>query len=440
MTTLSTRRLGYNDAVQFAEGFSEPAATVGYVVLGKNIPWDATDTPPAILDTDNIVYDVYESMIGGKKVTGNDVYLVIPRFDWTANTVYTAYDDRSDGLYSSANGNYVYTSTGAVYRCIDNNNGIASTVQPTGDYTINSGFIEMSDGYVWKYMYAIPPSNKFITEDWIPVPTGQFNSYSGSSNNIVEGAISRIKIESGGTGYGNTNTSIKIVGNGAGANATANIANGVLVGFDDIVRGINYTRQNCTITIVGSGTGANVRPIISAYGGHGFNPARELGANTVMIAVKVGSGDATEGGKITINNDFRQVSLLVGPHKYGQNTEISSANANSAVSLTTDIVITSGTDFTIDELVYQGTDSANSTFSGYVVDNSASLVKLNEVRGTIQVGVNLKGNTSTVSRTVVNVTQPELQPMTGDLIYVENRTPVSRASNQAENIKFVVKF
>jgi hypothetical protein len=30
--------------------------------------------------------------------------------------------------------------------------------------------------------------------------------------------------------------------------------------------------------------------------------------------------------------------------------------------------------------------------------------------------------------------------MTGDLIYVENRTPVSRASNQAENIKFVVKF
>jgi hypothetical protein len=440
MTTLSTRRLGYNDAVQFAEGFSEPAATVGYVVLGKNIPWDATDTPPAILDTDNIVYDVYESMIGAKKVTGNDVYLVIPRFNWTANTVYAAYDDRSDGLYSSINRNYVYSATGAVYRCIDNNNGIASTVEPTGDYTINSGFIQMADGYIWKYMYAIPPSNKFITEDWIPVPTAQFNSYYGSSNNIVEGAISRIKIESGGTGYGNTNTSIKIVGNGAGANATANVIGGVLVGFNDIVRGTNYNRQNCTITIVGSGTGANVRPIISAYGGHGFNPARELGANTVMIAVKVGSGDATEGGKITINNDFRQVSLLVGPHKYGQNTEISSANANSAVSLTTDIVITSGTDFTIDELVYQGTDSANSTFSGYVVDNSASLVKINEVRGTIQVGVNLKGNTSTVSRTVVNVTQPELQPMTGDLIYVENRTPVSRASNQAENIKFVVKF
>ena len=36
--------------------------------------------------------------------------------------------------------------------------------------------------------------------------------------------------------------------------------------------------------------------------------------------------------------------------------------------------------------------------------------------------------------------KPELQPDSGNIIYVENRRPISRASDQTEDIKVVVEF
>ena len=35
---------------------------------------------------------------------------------------------------------------------------------------------------------------------------------------------------------------------------------------------------------------------------------------------------------------------------------------------------------------------------------------------------------------------PELQPNSGHILYVENRRPISRASDQTEDIKIVVEF
>ena len=35
---------------------------------------------------------------------------------------------------------------------------------------------------------------------------------------------------------------------------------------------------------------------------------------------------------------------------------------------------------------------------------------------------------------------PEIQPDSGDIIYVEHRSPISRASDQTENIKLIIEF
>lgn len=440
MPNLTYQTLGYHHSVQFAEGFSEPEATVGYVILGKSSQWNANDTPPTIVDTEYSTFDIMNASFGGKKIVGNDVSLVIPRKNWSANTIYTSYNDRANSIFSTANGQYVYTSDGVVYRCLNNANNSPSTVEPSGDYSIDNGFIETADGYVWKYEYAIVSSNKFITTDWIPAPTFQTVTYYGSSNNVIDGAVSQLIVESGGTGYGNTNTTITIVGNGAGATANAIVSNGVLQSCDLLTVGSGYTYQNCTVEVTGSGSGANVRPVLSPYGGHAFNPARELSSNTVMISMKIGSGDSTEGGKISANNDFRQIGLLLGPYKYNTNTEISSANANASVLLATTILVTTGSDFNRDEIVYQGTDLANATYSAVVTDYFVNDIFVTEQSGTIQLGGVLKGNTTAVTRTVVNATPPELDPRSGSLVYVENRSPITRAIDQAENIKFVISF
>ena len=84
----------------------------------------------------------------------------------------------------------------------------------------------------------------------------------------------------------------------------------------------------------------------------------------------------------------------------------------------------------------QGTDatwkqkipfSGNSTITG--ADSSAT-------------GVPDTSSSATVNNTVfvAGYANPELQPDSGDVIYIENRKPISRASDQTEDVKLVVEF
>jgi hypothetical protein len=52
----------------------------------------------------------------------------------------------------------------------------------------------------------------------------------------------------------------------------------------------------------------------------------------------------------------------------------------------------------------------------------------------------IEGNSSSVTATITNVTDTPIVPYTGEIIYRENRSPVSRAETQTEDIKLVVKF
>jgi hypothetical protein len=55
-------------------------------------------------------------------------------------------------------------------------------------------------------------------------------------------------------------------------------------------------------------------------------------------------------------------------------------------------------------------------------------------------GLPLIGATSGVSRTVTSVSNPELKPYSGDMLYIENAVKTDRADGQAENIKLTVSF
>lgn len=438
-----SRRLGYERAFTFYDSFVTSAndAAVGYVMIGRPWAWDANDAAPPIYDTENTLFNTFNNFFGGKKITGNDVYLVIPRRDWQSNVVWTQYDDDSNTQFTSGNTMYVYASGGNVYKCLDNANGAYSTIEPANNYTSANGFTSPGDGYTWKYMYKVPSSSKFLTSVWMPVPFTQTAAYFGFANNILVGAITRLLLSTGGNGYSNTNTTISITGSGAEANATANVnANGNVIAVTLENRGSGYLRSNLSIRVVGSGANASIRTILSPYGGHGFNPARELGANAVMIAVKIGDVDSTEGGLITSNNDFRQIGVLMRPHKYGENTAVSTANANIAVTMVSQIVLTSGSSYLKDEVVYQGSNVAYATFTANVSDVFTNAIETTNERGTIIPGDLLVGNTSGISRTVVATTNPDIEDETGDLVYTENRAPVTRSDGQAEWIKVVLNF
>lgn len=75
-------------------------------------------------------------------------------------------------------------------------------------------------------------------------------------------------------------------------------------GFSDATAVVEY---HSSVDVV---TEAEVRPIISPYGGHGYDAAEELGAVWVSVACTLSN---TESNTIPIDNGFQQLGLLKGP-------------------------------------------------------------------------------------------------------------------------------
>ena len=523
MTSVTSKKIAYISAVQFKESFYEPSSEIGYVYIGNHLPYANESSPNSIVDSVNDEKAVWDNMIAAKRITGNDVELVIPKISWTANTKYKQYDDLvslDELLTGNTSQNvkpmYVYTSQRNVYKCLSNNASANSTVEPTGDYTSSNGNIATSDGYIWKYMFNVKPSNRFLSENWIPVPTSTNQlDYSVNPIGVVDGELTTIVVDNTGSGFYENNVSvipiftsgctrltlanttnvsanmfvsgtgiapgtfisrvdvpnnniflstattggggggttanqialktrIYIDGDGTGAVAEATInSTGYLTKVTLTTIGTGYSRANAFV--YGTGSNASIRVIRDMKYGHAHNPARELGANSVMVSSRIGEIDSTENGKIPANTTFRQYGIFVNPHKYGSANVVTSTNANSVVSQATVLTLFTGSPYTLDEFVYQGlpndTTAANTISYGYVLDQTTNQVRLTNVKGTFQTGIALRGASSGVNdRLIVTVQNPEFEPYSGDILYTENAVKTTRAEGQAENIKLIVRF
>ena len=517
MPSYISNKVPFNTAEQFKESFSEFTPTIGYLFIGNHVPNENDDVVADITESVASDKQVWDNMYAAKKVTGFDVELVIPKVTWTANTKYRQFDDTidPDDLLSSNTAQnlgpiYVMNTERNVYLCMCNNVSSNSTVEPSGKNLSSNGNIQTADGYLWKYLYNIRASNKFLTNNWIPAPVSTSKlDFDTSSLISVDGELAKIIVTNGGSGYvhsnitvssfltgtniltvANTNNlaanmalsgigiaggthiesidtlNLKITlsantsanGGGSAAANAINVVTRVVIDGDGInaiasprlsgntiekitltTYGESYSRAN--VTIFGTGTGATARAVLPPKFGHGYNAAKQLGASNVMVAMRIGEIDSTEGGLISTGTTFRQYGLMRDPYKYGTTSVVSSSNANTVISQTTDLTIISGSNYNNDEFVYQGTTANTATFSGFVNAQEANLVRLTRVRGTPVIGTPLKGvTTNPTGRAVVIVKNPEFQPYTGDILYVENIARTERTDGQAENIKFVVRF
>jgi hypothetical protein len=225
MTFNISKKLRTQIAKNFKDSFTilEPKK-VGYVYIGKT-------TPNTEILTDTVENDkkVWDRMIAAKKIASGDVEFVLPKQNWTANSYYKQFDDTQtiDFLMSPStiNGNtylpmYVMNSSGDVYKCLCNDTGNKSTVEPTGNYSENDGFIQTEDNLLWKYMYNIRATNKFLTNTWMPVPytfvkTTSISDYDVSANNVVAGGLNKIVVTSQGSGYFHTTLNVTTFASGA---------------------------------------------------------------------------------------------------------------------------------------------------------------------------------------------------------------------------------
>lgn len=520
-TSYTSEKLRFKTAERFKQGFSSTDNPfVSYIIISNHIPYANEANPDFIYDTVAEEKKVWDNMIGGKRLNGNNVELVIPKVSYTPNVYYRQYDDTielemlvTEEPSQNLKPMYIINTEGNVYKCLSNNNSELSTIQPLGKNLTSNGNIITTDNYIWKYMYNILDTNKFLSNNWIPCPTiSNLDSYASYPETKVSGELLSINVVDGGDGYidssivvnqypagcttltiidttdiqntikpnmsvagtgivgdvyikdmnvvnrkinlayatissgGGTGdpisikTRIIIRGDGVGAYASANVVHGSIDKILVTNIGVDYNYANVVIFGTATSNTAIARAILPPQYGHGYNPARELGAINVMVQTKIGEIDSTENNTISANTSFRQYGMLLNPYKYNDNKPIAASSANSVFSQVTKVSLIPGPLFDDNEFVYQG-NIEDPTFSGRVNTQTINDINLTNVKGKLAIGLVLKGVTTNLNgRTVFDIAYPEFKPYTGDIVYAENFKAVQRELGQAENIKFIIQF
>jgi hypothetical protein len=420
MAAIIKQQFRTENAANFVASF---ASNPTYVVIGQTRPWTASveyptaseSNPPTPEDTYGQIYRTYRSAIAAKRVQAADAIQGAPRFDWTSGTIYTQYDSEDQALYGKSF--YVMTSSYNVYKCLFNNFGAASTVEPTGTSTTQ---FTTADGYVWKYLYTVSTTSvlKFLNSSFIPAEPD-----STVSSAAIAGQIFSAGVIAGGTGYTNGTQTCTVSGDGTGCTATATVVGGVVTKITITAVGSGYTYATITLP---TGTGLNCYANIAPIGGHGKNLLDEIGAFYVISTVSLSS---TEGGDFSIVNDYRSISMVRNPLASDNVTAFTATTAN----MTTKINVASSAGFVVDDKITAGTSTA------YIVEIGTGYLFVNDVSGTIPSSGAITG-VSGGSSTITSLVQPEIYKNSGKLMYVEQRPPIQRATGQTETLRIVFQY
>jgi len=582
MAAIITSKFRFHNAEQFKESFSEAAPTNYYLFIGRPSAFASGTTggsdsaPPTPVDNRRSEAFHWDDMLAAKKIDSTGVTHAIPRRDLDVSGA-TTYDMYRPNYTASSTANsgattlfdstfYFMTSAYRVYKVLENkNNGAWTAAEPTS----TSAAPFTVGGYTIKYMFTLTTTQvqNFLTPDFIPVLIAP-----ESGNALADGRLDIVKVTTAGLSLGNGSAwaaaddisvvNVPVRGDGTGALATVVIggtsgsADGTITSCSITSNGSGYThatilaadiieqyniQQSNALTF---STAPVFEVIIGPDGGHGSNPAKELGGHFCLTDTKL---QQTEAFDFSVVNDFRQIGIVRSPYSYGTTSAFTGSTCRQTYAVK--LASNSGT-FTVDEKISQTiapVSIASASVSGSVVTFNTSaahklatgqMVKIE--RGTFAGGattghqgthhitvtdadtftitvstsrtptgsftlgspacayttfapqgivvefdatnkilfyvqnsydnqgtdatwkqkIPFSGNSTitgadssatgvpdTSSSATVNNTvfvsgyaNPELEPDSGDVIYIENRKPISRASDQTEDVKLVVEF
>src|SRR5210317_1992607 len=498
MPAIITNKFRMNNAEQFSESFSEASPTVYYLGIGRaqefgtltrpdgRTDYEGTESAP-ITPADSVLNEFknYDDLLAAKKITGSNVSFVIPRRNWTSGTVYDIYRHDYEEYVTGSTSTKVTSNSGAttlfdstfyvvtdeykVYKCLDNNGNGQSTDKPTGTTT---SVITTSDDYKWKYMYTLSASEQanFLSTDFMGVSTD-----STVSAAAVDGALDTVKIKTAGSGYtvsggatSGTITAVPIRGDGSSGVASVTLTSGAISAVSVTTAGTGYTYgyiRNADIIAAtnagGTGSGAELDVIIPPKGGHGSNAVKELGGFYTMLNVNFEGVEAGSGSDVTASNDFRRVCLIRDPDSGGSAASATTLRGTKAIRMAASP--TPGT-FTVDEEINQATTGAvgkvvewdvtnrilyyiQTRFNDEGADSNGNLTAFSTAAvitgqsssATATPDTGFTNNVNGASFTA-GYSASEIDADTGDVMYIENRAPITRATDQTENVKLVIEF
>lgn len=253
--------------------------------------------------------------------------------------------------------------------------------------------------------------------------------------------------------------------------------------------GSNYTFGTLDLDSVVTGSGAEFSVIIPPQGGHGADIFQELGGNKVLIYSRIENSDTTN-PDFPVGNQFARIGIIKNPLINETTNLLTSSSASGVYGIRLTGAATTTMNVQIDGQITQvigvGSTAVGkiisydpiSKFMRYwqdrdVATNTSGGVKptfgyrLNRftsepsIGGSNNIIVTTTSGTETVGietsftglSTTINsqtyyfgqqitngLAKPEIKKYSGEIIYIDNRPEVTRASNQREDIKIIVEF
>ena len=474
--------------------------------------WD-TD-PPAPKDSFEQEDDYWDTMVALKKISPSDVRQVVTKTAWISGTTYDMYrgdvsrtntskPSGATNLYSA--NYYIVNEDFKVYICLQNGtdpenpSGRPSLDEPTFTDLEPRSAGDSGDGYIWKYLYTIKPSDivKFDSTNFMPVPTDWDTNTSDASvrnHASTSGELKIVTVVNRGVGLGTANrtyTRVPILGDGSGGECTVVINNDSKIDTVTVSKGgSGYTYGTVDLVSGNVPTGSTApifNVIIPPEGGHGADVYRELGANKVLVYSRIEND--TENPDFVTGNQIARVGIVENPEVFGSVAKLNLDKASAAYALK---LVGSGystTTFNTDSFVTQ-TVGLGSTAVGRVISydqttgvlkywQDKSLVGFNSdgslktdptygfelhrftatpassgtvtiFGGSTNLGIDTSytGYTTSINNRTYNLGQsftlgvanPEVKKYSGNVIYVDNRPAITRSLNQKEDIKVILQF
>ena len=322
---------------------TDQAIRVGF---GRTTKWNDEGATPAPVDSFSYRAHVGDTMSFGRKVSSANIRRIIRRVDWVQGQRYEIYRDdysasnqspltKSNRLYDA--NYYVLNSDFKVYICIDNGStgtnklGNVSQDEPTFTDLEPSKAGNSGDGFIWKYLFTISPSDivKFDSTEYITVPNNWATSTDSQiravrengDSNVNNNQIKHVYIENAGANYTTGNGfEVDILGDGTGGRARVDIVDQKIsnVTVSSGGKGYSYGLIDLDKLRVGGANHsdadkAKLVPIIPPKLGHGSDIYTELGTDKVIVYARF--DDSTN--DFPIDTQFAQVGIVKNPTKIG---------------------------------------------------------------------------------------------------------------------------
>ena len=360
MAAIITDQLRILNAKSFIAGVTSSVNSY-YAFVGLCNPeaikdnWD--DSPPAPTDNLDSHNDYWDTIIGMKKITNEDVKQVVRKVTWSTGHTYDYYrpDYSISNVPKNSNGVSLYTANFyvvnndyRVYVCLQNGTtpetpeGKPSLDEPTFTDLEPRSAGTSGDGYIWKYLYTIKPAEliKFDSTEYMPVPKDWETSaeHVGVRDNAIDGGIKVVVVKDRGAGIGTANRTylrVPIKGDGEDAECT------VVINSDQAIdtvtvsnEGKGYTYGNVDLT-AGSVPTPDAWPtldvIASPQGGHGKDIYRELGATNVLMYARIENDQ--ENPDFITGNQIARIGIIENPKAYGSSANLTLDKASAAYAM-----------------------------------------------------------------------------------------------------------